>query len=925
MSHRAWVYVLAVILAGAVLSALALPGATQSTYQWPTFTAFILLATLAQLFKARAPGHQSYHPTLVFLFASLLLLPPSLFVLLVLIPHLIEWAKERLLNSPRLRAWYLQPFNMAMHIVAGSAARWVYTALGTDPFTLFTPSSVLAVSTAALTYVLLNHLLTGLALVLARGVSWRQSGVLDIENQLTDLILLWLGYIVAVLWKLNSLLILPALSPLVLMYRALMIPQLKKEAQTDEKTGLWNAGYFVKLFTTEMERASRFDRPLALIMADLDLLRNINNTYGHLAGDKVLAGVGRIIRRTIREYDIAGRFGGEEFTIVLPEAGLIEVRSFAERLREAVEDASFEVATSPTPIQATMSLGVACFPRNATTPTDLIHEADVAVYQAKLKGRNCVVCASEVPHSLKLESAPLEDRLAAPYVAAFLPRPEPAESGARPEAHAPAKPVEGQGQTGSKTAVREYPKELLWLLIGGVIAAGIGLTMLGFSLSPQPDLTAMGLLTALAVVTQLVQLKNLYGVSSISLSVGINFTAALIAGLPGVALVSAVIAVAHYLQRRPALYKTAFNWATHVLAGSVPMLVMSALGIPLQARNLPLLAIPTLAAALVYYAVETGLISAAISLSEGSSIVTTWREQFRWLAEHYLVLCIMGLFLAAAYAALGSLGVIVFTLPVLMMHYAQKQYVERTERSVRELRRMNEELSLTNRQVIGASQAIRQLNDELFLTLGKIVDARDPYVSGHSTQVANYATGIAVELGLSAERVEQIRQAGLLHDIGKIGIAERILHKPGGLTDEEREHFEAHATLGGEFLETSQGLRHLAPFVRHHHEWWDGNGYPDGLRGEQIPLAARILAVSDAVEAMASDRPYHRAMSLSEIVAELRRCAGTQFDPAVVEAFIRVAEREGGSLVINSAQEVVLNHADNWVVMHYRLPALSFS
>jgi HD-GYP domain-containing protein (c-di-GMP phosphodiesterase class II) len=109
-------------------------------------------------------------------------------------------------------------------------------------------------------------------------------------------------------------------------------------------------------------------------------------------------------------------------------------------------------------------------------------------------------------------------------------------------------------------------------------------------------------------------------------------------------------------------------------------------------------------------------------------------------------------------------------------------------------------------------------------------------------------------------------------------------------------------------LETSEGLRHLAAFVRYHHERWDGNGYPDGLRGEEIPLEARILNVSDSVEAMASDRPYHKGMSVSDILTEVRRCAGTQFDPAVAEAFIRIVEREGESFVINSALDVQHKH-----------------
>jgi diguanylate cyclase (GGDEF)-like protein/putative nucleotidyltransferase with HDIG domain len=917
MSYRAWAHIWCVLMVGAVLSGLALPGLAQSEPQWLTFAVLTVLATLAQFLEAEAPGRQSYYPHLVFFFAAVLLLHPFLFVLLVVIPHLVEWAKKRLEDSPFLRDWYIQPFNITTHIIAGSAARWVYTALNGDAVTFLTLSSVLAVTVAAFVYVVLNHFIVGLVLVLARGVSWRESGILDIENLLSDLIMLLLGAIVAVLWKLNPWLIIPALSPLVMMHRALMIPKLQQEAQTDSKTGLWNARHFVKLFTAEMERAKRFDRPLALIMADIDLLRNINNTYGHLAGDAVLAGIAEIICQNIREYDIAGRFGGEEFTIVLPEAELAKAQSLAERLRQAVEATGFEVKTSSTPIQATMSFGVACFPEDAGMPTDLIHESDVAVYQAKLKGRNCVVCASDVPHSIKLESEAIEDRLEAPYVAAFTPRPEPVTVGARRDADAPAKPAGGEEQADSAKALRKYPAALLWLFVGGVIAAGVVLTMLGLALGPQPDLPAIGLLSVAALLTQLPQIKNLYGKSSVSVSVAVNFAAALIAGIPGVACVSAVIALAHELRRRPVLYKMAFNWANHVLAGLAPVLAISVLAIPLQVSNLPLLAIPVLVAALAYYAIETGLIATAISLSEGMSLMVTWRGQFRWLAGHYLVLCLMGLFLGVAYSALGPLGALVFTLPVLMMIYVQKQYIKRTEASVQELQRMYQELTLANREIVSASQAMQQVNEELFLTLAKIIDARDPYVSGHSAKVADYATAIANELKLPAKRVEHVRQAALLHDIGKIGISEQILHKPGELTDEEYEYFQTHAALGADLLETCQGLRHLAPFVRHHHERWDGGGYPDGLRGEQLPLEARILAVSDAIEAMASDRPYRRARSMSQIVAELRRCAGAQFDPAVAEAFVRIIEREGEHLVTNSAREVVQNHIENGELTRY--------
>jgi len=405
MSRRAWAYIWTVLIIGGAFTALSVTGFTPSRSQLITFVVFALLASFANLFQAEAPNHQLYYATPVFVFASLLLLHPLLFVLLVIVYHSVEWIKERVVNSPNLRAWYIQPFNIATDIIAGLSAHWLYASLSTPALLFDSMLAALIGPLAAFTFLVLNHLLIGQVLVLARGLSWRKSGVLDFENLLSDMILLLLGYVVAVLWELNPWLILPALSPLVLMYRALKVPMLEQEAQTDAKTGLWNARHFNKLFAAELERAQRFNRPLAVMMADMDFLRNINNTYGHLAGDIVIVGIGNIIRNTVRDYDIAGRFGGEEFALVLPETGPREAYLLAERVRKSIEAARFEVPTSPTPIGATMSIGVACFPNDATTATALVHEADVAVYYAKDQGRNQVVNASDVPGSVKIDHA----------------------------------------------------------------------------------------------------------------------------------------------------------------------------------------------------------------------------------------------------------------------------------------------------------------------------------------------------------------------------------------------------------------------------------------------------------------------------------------------------------------------------------------
>ncbi len=260
--------------------------------------------------------------------------------------------------------------------------------------------------------------------------------------------------------------------------------------------------------------------------------------------------------------------------------------------------------------------------------------------------------------------------------------------------------------------------------------------------------------------------------------------------------------------------------------------------------------------------------------------------------------------------------VILVLAPMLLIYQALMLPKVQYE-SLQSLKRANEDLSQANR-------AILQLNDELFLTLAKIFDARDPYVGGHAAQVSTYAVAIGSEMKLPAAQIEELRRGAYLHDIGKIAIPESILHKPARLTDEEYELVKTHAEIGGDFIATSQGLRHLVPFIRHHHERWDGRGYPAGLAGDSIPLEARILNLCDSVEAMASDRPYHKSMSSEEIIAEIRRCAGKQFDPNVVAMFIRVVEKHGPDFVVNSARTVAAQYAENGLTVE-GLPAALFA
>ena len=174
--------------------------------------------------------------------------------------------------------------------------------------------------------------------------------------------------------------------------------------------------------------------------------------------------------------------------------------------------------------------------------------------------------------------------------------------------------------------------------------------------------------------------------------------------------------------------------------------------------------------------------------------------------------------------------------------------------------------------------------------LSAAVDARDPFTHTHSRRVADLAYIVAHELNLSEREAREIELAGLLHDIGKIGIPDRILTKPGRLDTEERLIMMSHADMGARIVGRSSALDHLTPIVRHHHEWYDGRGYPDGLRGDEIPLGASILAVVDALETMTSHRVYRRALPLEEARREIERGRGSQFHPEIVDVVLRLLD-----------------------------------
>ncbi|MEW6601635.1 MAG: HD-GYP domain-containing protein, partial [Nitrospirota bacterium] len=195
------------------------------------------------------------------------------------------------------------------------------------------------------------------------------------------------------------------------------------------------------------------------------------------------------------------------------------------------------------------------------------------------------------------------------------------------------------------------------------------------------------------------------------------------------------------------------------------------------------------------------------------------------------------------------------------------------------------------KDVDSAYKDLKGIHNSLIITFSNIIDAKSPWTRGHSTDVANYASIIAKEMGLDEREIETLKMAALLHDIGKVGTYDDILDKPYALDSSERKLIRQHTIKGEEILKPIKGLRNIIPIIRSHHEKVDGSGYPDGLKGDSIHPLAKILCVADSYDAMISDRPYRPSRGMDYAVAEITRCSGTQFDSKVSEAFLKILGR----------------------------------
>lgn len=391
-------------------------------------------------------------------------------------------------------------------------------------------------------------------------------------------------------------------------------------------------------------------------------------------------------------------------------------------------------------------------------------------------------------------------------------------------------------------------------------------------------------LVALTLLTSSITVKVPSVAATISVSETFVFASVIVFGWPAGTVVASLdgLVISLWLQKRrhQPNYRVFFNATAPALSAYLGSLVYEALGAPTVAApdfQITHILIPLCGFAATYFLANTALLALAIALEQGLSAFTVWRANFMWLWLNFF----SGASMAALLVSFGvndntsTLGAIWVILPLLgISYFTYKSSMARIEDANAHLDQMN------------------SLYLSTIETLAMAIDAKDQITHGHIRRVQTLAVSLAKEVGINDDKqIRAIEAAALLHDMGKLAVPEYILNKPGPLTPAEFERMKQHASVGADILSSIDFPYPVVPIVRHHHESWDGSGYPSGLRGAGIPIGARVLSVVDCFDALTSDRPYRPRLTDEEALQVIKERRGTMYDPLIVDGFMHLYKK----------------------------------
>jgi diguanylate cyclase (GGDEF)-like protein len=630
----------------------------------------------------------------------------------------------------------------------------------------------------------------------------------------------------------------------------------------DRLTGLPTAVAFAARGTEELSRGLRHGRPAIVAVIAIENASDIIAHHGRKSLDQALLRATDALRQHSRGYDLLGRLSDARFALLLPETSQDDALTVVERIRTAIEQIQSAPGGDAGSIRLTVSLGLATHPWDGDSVRALVNKANAE--------------ARSTPRGTPSPLAATEQRADAPNDTGT------SAAGTSAQAQAAIKaPIAVRLFTAPSWSVPAY-FAFIWVVTIALFAGT-------FSFEPRPSWPIFLTLLLVAMLARYTAIP-VYGrvtvtfqfVSLIAASLLLGPTYAFLLGAAAMALTPGW----KQFRLQPYIFdvgQAALITGTLALA-TPPIRGAFSTWLPEQVALAPL----GLALGGLCYLLNAGLLIAGKSLHEGANPLAIWRERISWFLPYTLAFGLLGTFMAWSAQGFGALGIIIFAIPAFMIHLVTKQYVDRTKEHVAALHEAHDRLAALNQELNTSVEAVERSYSETLSAFSGMLDARDSETEGHSQRVVAYALAIGQALGLGSRELAALKVGALLHDIGKVGIADAILHKPGKLSEQEWNEMRRHPEIGHQLTSRIPFLDAASPVVRYHHERWDGTGYPDSLRGEDIPLAARIFAIADAYDALVSDRPYRHGRSHLEAVEEIRRCAGSQFDPHIVDVFLQL-------------------------------------